>query len=278
MRMRNNLKKVPIIKSSNNIRNTYRGNTVFVEGINDKKIFSAIISDKWQVRSYGENSRNQEDIKKSMTDSFKNNYIKNQIAIVDKDYDLNEQIQNLYYTDYNDIECTAINLMDNFQIVKSLNIPSNISIEFFTKKCLEPAIYYSSKFSLLWEYLRKNEIKIPYITKSSNAIPYLIRIMNNKDYSINYEAIFEIYKSEYRITNINFKQIMEQDIKTNYYNFRGHDFFKILSVLNSLNGVNLMMLTNDIEGKFIDNSCNYNWIKKSKLYLRIKEEHPNCFK
>ena len=275
MRLRSNLNKIPARPSSDKIRNTYQANVIFVEGRNDKKVIESVIKKPWVVRIYGEDTRHLRDIKNTMMEDFKSKFNQNQIAIVDKDYDCNENINNLFYTDFTDIECTALNLMTTDEVRKALNIETSVSDNEFINKCLNPVLNYSNKFSLLWKYSKENNLRIPYFTKNINAIPYLTRMLNVRSESINYDVLKDIYLNVYHISNVDFKNVMEEKNDSN--NFRGHDFFKILSIVNSINGIKLLMLTDDIEGKFIDNSCRYRWIEKSELYTNIKNKYPNCF-
>ena len=73
------------IHPSNNLRKTFRKNVIFVEGVNDKIIFDSIVKNNWIVMIYEYNPLNNK--KKSILEDFKKNYINNQIAVVDKDYD-----------------------------------------------------------------------------------------------------------------------------------------------------------------------------------------------
>ena len=265
------------IHPSNNLRKTFRKNVIFVEGVNDKIIFDSIVKNNWIVMIYEYNPLNNK--KKSILEDFKKNYINNQIAVVDKDYDENFNVKNVYYTDYNDIENTAINLMNTNEIKKSLNFNENFSDEYFNNEIYKPVINISIMFSNLWEYFRKKDIKKEYILNNKNYIPFLTRVIDSKKMEIKYHELKKIYKDKSNINNIDYKNIMNRKSNYNYLRFRGHDFFRIFEYFINSNNIKINIINNqDIERKFIENSLSYQWIFKSSLYKNINKEFKDCFK
>lgn len=68
--------------------------TILVEGKNDSIIYSQILGEKCIISCNG-----KDNVIKELTEYPR----KNKIAIVDVDYDEKEDIDNLFYTDYNDL-------------------------------------------------------------------------------------------------------------------------------------------------------------------------------
>ena len=273
--MRNNLDIIPDIPSSRHISKTTRGKIIYVEGKNDEEVFRNIVNKDWQVLKFG--STKGTTGKENIINHFSNdNVLTNKIAIVDRDYDEIKEIPNIFYTDYNDIENTAINLMEINSIKNCLDIKEINDQNSFEK------IYYlvskiSNQFSNLWRYKNQNNIRyLKYITNESNCDNLINDIVNLNECTINYNKLYKYYENYlYKINSNILYQIMNPTIPDNNNLFRGHDFFYFLTkhLLFKYN----ISTSEYIERDFIRNSIKYNWILKSNLYNDIKNKY-NCFK
>ncbi len=248
---------------------------IYVEGINDKAVFDNIINNGWIVIPVTKNEG-----KKEIVRSFKDNNYSDIIAIVDKDYDNNEVINNLFYTDYNDIESTAINYMNDYEIKASSNIIENINNDDFKIKIINPVLNVSTEFSNLWRWFNNNikdETKRPkYLFNDYNWYSFLKNSLNNNS-SINYKGVESLYNNLGYNINIDYEKVMNE--KTYPNEFRGHDFFQILYYFLKEKNISHIYSSNYqlLEKKFIEKSLNYEWIKRTNVYNEIKNK-IGCFK
>ncbi len=110
--------------------------------------------------------------KNSILSAFKPKQYSNVFAIVDRDYDtIDNSIKNVFYTDYNDIECTAINLVDDSNQMRiSLPIDRSISEEEFKEKVYLKALDLAKKISSINKYINK------YNSQNNLNYKYIIRL------------------------------------------------------------------------------------------------------
>ena len=263
---------------------------LFIEGdpnkkfkSNDEIVYSKVINQNCQTIP--------SNTKDGIVKDFKEVY-NNQIAIVDKDYDDNDVIQNLYYTDYNDIECTAINILNNSSEIFKCMALTGISENDFEKNIYNKAIVVASKISSFNKYIKvynnKYNKKYKYVLNmivDKNAkqttigdIRRIKRIIS-KDGNINYNELINIYRCYDNGCLLTIDSI--QKAMTSYVtnDFRGHDFFIILAYLIDYYSLKFISDIKDdfkfhpcefIEKKFIDYFSNTKRIKESNMYEEIK--------
>ena len=156
---RRNLDLKPSCQSLNKLRDDYALRNmyyIFVEGDNDQCVFNKIKKSSSDVHIAGK--------KEDIINDFKNKIYSNQYAIVDKDYDeIDNNVKNVFYTDNNDIECTAINIIDNSVEMKR-RIPidnSSVSNDFFNENIYIKAIDISLRISNINKIIREGFVNDP---------------------------------------------------------------------------------------------------------------------
>ena len=267
---------------------------IVIEGTNhssDQEVYIKVKGDNCNLLPSGK--------KEEIIDGFKK-IEDNKIAIVDKDYDENEVVDNIYYTDYNDIECTAINIIDNSnEIYSSLKIEGMSKDDFKDKvyiKTMELSCNISNLNKFIKDFNDKNNKKYKYILRlfvdkdSKKTTIGDVRRINtflSKNNNIKYDEIVNVYKKEYKDFSITENEIKEV-IESNTYNaFRGHDFFILLAYFidfynlkigNDLNDRLKFESSDFLEKRFIGHFAETQRIKESKLYKDIVAEKEGYFK
>ena len=258
----------------NNHRINKNKKIIYVEGKNDQAIFENITNNGWIIIPIT-NTEGKKDILKNIKDSNNSDII----GIVDKDYDNNEVINNIFFTDYNDIECTAINYMSNDEIKASSGI-YNYNMSDFINKVLDPVKNVSCEFSNLWRWSNQEILdekkRLKYLFNYDNWYAYLKRSLNDNS-TINYKSLEKIYVDLGYHNNIDYMGIMKNSI--NNKEFRGHDFFHILFYTLKEKKISCLYLDkpSTLETKFIEKSSKYEWIKRTNVYNDIKKS-VGCFR
>ena len=296
---RRNLDLKPSCQPLNRLRDDYALRNmyyIFVEGNNDQCVFNKITKSSCDVHIAGK--------KEDIINDFKNKIYSNQYAIVDKDYDeIDNIVKNVFYTDNNDIECTAINIINNSVEMKH-RIPidnSSVSNDFFNENIYIKAIDLSLKISninkIIREHNKKNHIKYKYIInlyidrdmRGIMSGPNISNIRKldeiiDQDFNINYDGIVRKYKSIYNDFSISSVELIS-DVDNDKSNFRGHDFFTILAYLIDRFKIKVYDTSNNyekdlcsfLEKKYIIEFSENKEIKMSNLYNFVKETTPNLF-
>ncbi len=291
MKKNRNLSKKPNYYDLGKIRKDFslkKRKCIIVEGeenSNDSRVYSKIIL-KDVLLIPGRN-------KEQIINDFKT-YFPNQIAIIDKDYDNSiPDIKNVFLTDYNDIECTAINIVsDPTFLKKCIKINNSVTDQEFETKIYSKAIELSEKLSginkliynkYLWNNEKHSYLINMFIDKNNNKtnifyIKQLKEIINN-DLTLNYDNITRKYN--YAIDNQEIRNTKDEK-----QCFRGHDFFSVLAYLIDFKKIKMDILDEYnyytdpsvyLEQKYMDAFSNNKRIKETAFYNKIKNEFPNFF-
>lgn len=286
------IKTIPC-PNNKNIENT-RYQFILVEGKNDKTIYQSVYDkDNWIIKVIGEEQEDYHDRKhdrKGKQDiidlirdyNTSNNHQEEKVGIVDRDYDPKERLDNLFYTDKNDIESTAIQILSDDEAYEILPKRVRISCD----KRLFQKIYSNAKtiaqeLSNLWKNIRDERFN------TNTNISYLINLYDKNEqallngiidkagsiYVINYKKLLNLYKEKttndyIKDMDVNkLKNIMQQPLN----HFRGHDFFHILKYLiikeTNINASEIY----DFEKDCMIESVKKEWIKRTNLYQDVKD-------
>jgi len=280
MPMKHNFKDShPYILKCNTFQDSMRHPCIFVEGNNDMIVYNEVINSGWYFFPSAKKIKDK-GVKENIIELIKNRnttktFQKNFVGIIDKDYDEPLQIKNLYYTDYNDLESSALMVMSIEEIYHGLDLVLKNTkfeeFESFYKKALDIAI----KLSNLWKYIysinTNNFLTIKYLINYFDKKEYLFlsKVLDN-NYNINYLKILELY-NEYTYF---FRDYILNDlvkIMKQYSNeFRGHDLFFVLGFILHKEGIISWEDYSNLEIQFIKRTNDLIWIKRTKLYENVK--------
>ncbi|MBQ8535698.1 MAG: hypothetical protein IJ463_08450 [Bacilli bacterium] len=283
-------KKVPIPAVGNyrvdfTLGNKKYKNYIFIEGnkfSNDYRVYNKIISNKCELFPSG----TKDNIVRESVD-----YYPNLMSIVDRDYEfVRNKIPNLFYTDKNDIESTAIYLLDSYDMlfqnmkIDRRNVPDS-QLEYIYNQTL----YLSKKLSNFNYFIYNHNIAhrsgYSYLLNMRkgfcNLEKILKMILDNND-EIRTKKVFNFYEERYRFFDIDEVDFISS-FKNNVDGFRGHDFFIILAYL--LKKYNIRLLENEfndrineyLEKRFIDLFSNKKIIKNSNLYNDVVSNTKGFF-
>lgn len=264
MSARGNTLNYGFTRGYSKITESRRHPTILVEGNNDKIVYRDIFGEDAVIVSYGKDNVIKELIKSPSN---------NKIGIIDKDYDELEDINNLFYTDYNDLECMAINLIDKDNFFKYIKLDMAEQDKFI--RVYDTVLRDVKELSNLWRYCYNNRFSllIKEYDKQKNVL--FNNIVNVEKKKLKYDKIYELLGSKIKLSKDNMIQIMKEN---SFDNFRGHDFFSLLYFYVNRENIRLniekLCIIDDkkIEECFIKESSKDKWIINSKLYKDIKSK------
>ncbi len=289
------LPKIPLPSELGKIKpdfvqsNKKNKNYIFIEGeINssDAIVYQKVIKqDKCELIPSGSKNKILDDSKE---------YSPNQAYIVDRDYDAFElDIQNLFYTDKNDIESTAIYLTKETsrKIFENMKIDKSSVNDKDFEEIFNITLDLSKKMSgfnkLLFNYNLEHPVKYKYLfnlyDNSTQCMNMLKNVIDKKN-NIKANEILKIYSDKYDNFSFNKEQI-ENSLLDVMDSFRGHDFFVFLSYMFQKYNVKLLTLDNKyttrpnkyLEERFIKKFAEDKKIMDSLLYKKIITNTENFF-
>jgi hypothetical protein len=264
---------------------------ILVEGLNDISVYESVQEKNWQItipeiprENIGDRSVKNSIMTVIRDYNTTNNYKNVRIGIVDRDYDPKERLDNLFYTDKNDIESTAIQILteaESYEIFPprlklSCNREKFCKIYNDTKKI-------SQELSNLWKHIHDYNIahntNISYLINNykdnEQALlnDIIIKNSNTSSYVIDYQRLLNLYKlkstNDYiKTMNVSF---LESIMHIQSGHFRGHDFFHILVYL-ILKETNISASgVSELEKEYMKKSIEKDWIKRTNLYQDVKD-------